>query len=156
MGAILSLFKVWNGCFVAATRLVYGMARRELLRGGLGEVHARFLSPHTAIAFISALTVVGALLGDAALVPISELGALAIAVGWLMACVIYLKGSSWEVARPTQGAIAIASFGALVALGMVLMKVLPFVPGHMTWPELVCLVAWMALGLALRPSAKAA
>jgi basic amino acid/polyamine antiporter, APA family len=152
MGAILSLFKVWNGCFVAATRLVYGMARRELLRAGLGDVHPRFLSPEAAIAFISVLTVVGALLGDAALVPISELGALAIAVGWLMACVSFLKGASWDVARPTRAAIVIAGFGALVALGMVLMKVLPFVPGHMTWPEVVCLVAWMALGLALRPS----
>jgi amino acid transporter len=152
LGAILSLFKVWNGCFVAATRLVYGMAKRELLRAGLGNVHPRYLSPHTAIAFISALTVVGALLGDAALVPISELGALAIAVGWLMACVSFLKGASWNVIRPTRAAIFIASFGALVAFGMVLMKVLPFVPGHLTWPELVCLAAWMALGLALWPS----
>jgi basic amino acid/polyamine antiporter, APA family len=151
LGAILSLFKVWNGCFVAATRLVYGMARRELLRTGLGDVHERFLSPRAAIAFISALTVAGALLGDAALVPISELGALAIAVGWLMACVSFLKGASWDVAWPTRGAVVIAGLGALVACGMVLMKVLPFVPGHMTWPELVCLVAWMALGLVLRP-----
>jgi amino acid transporter len=154
LGAILSLFKVWNGCFVAATRLVYGMARRELLRAGLGQVHARYLSPQAAIAFISGLTVVGALLGDAALVPISELGALAIAVGWLMACVSYLKGASWEVARPTRAAIAVATLGALVACGMVLMKVLPFVPGHMTGPELVCLVAWMALGFGLRPIAR--
>jgi amino acid transporter len=154
LGAILSLFKVWNGCFVAATRLVYGMARRDLLREGLGQVHERYLTPNAAIAFVSVLTVVGALLGDAALVPISELGALAIAVGWLMACVSYLKGSSWDVTRPTQAAIVIAGLGALVALGMVLMKVLPFVPGHLTWPELACLVAWMALGLALRPSRK--
>jgi amino acid transporter len=152
LGAILSLFKVWNGCFVAATRLVYGMARRELLRAGLGGVHPRFLSPHAAIAFISALTVVGALLGDAALVPISELGALAIAVGWLMACVSFLKGASWEVAKPTRAALVVAGIGALVACGMLLIKVLPFVPGHMSWPELVCLAAWMALGLALRPS----
>ena len=28
LGAVLSLFKVWNGCFVAATRLIYGMAAR--------------------------------------------------------------------------------------------------------------------------------
>jgi basic amino acid/polyamine antiporter, APA family len=127
------------------------MARRELLRAGLGGVHERFLSPQAAIAFISALTVLGALLGDAALVPISELGALAIAVGWLMACVSFLKGASWDVARPSRAALVVAAMGAVVACGMVLMKVLPFVPGHMTWPQLACLAAWTALGLALRP-----
>ena len=151
LGAGLSLFKVWNGCFVAATRLVYGMARRGLLHPALSAVHPRFLTPGGAIAFVSALTVVGALLGDAALVPISELGALAIAVGWLMACASFLKGVSWEAVPPSRGARIAAGLGALVSCGMLLMKLLPFVPGHMTWPETVCLAAWMLLGLALRP-----
>jgi len=115
-------------------------------------VHPRFLTPYVAIAFVSALTVVGALLGDAALVPISELGALAIAVGWLVACVCFLKGVSWETAPPSRPAIVTAQLGGFVAGGMVLMKLLPFVPGHMTWLETACLAAWMLLGLALRPT----
>jgi amino acid transporter len=151
LGAVLSLFKVWNGCFVAATRLLYGMARRMLLRSGLASVHARFLTPHTAIAFVSFLTVVGAFLGDAALVPISELGALAIAVGWLMACASYLKGAAGDPSKPGR---VLAGVGVLVSCGLILMKVLPFVPGHMTWPESLCLAAWMLLGLALRPSVR--
>jgi basic amino acid/polyamine antiporter, APA family len=150
LGAVLSLFKVWNGCFVAATRLTYGMARRSLLRPGLGMVHERFLTPHAAIAFVSALTVLGAFLGDAALVPMSEVGALAIAVGWLMACVSYLKGAAGEV--PSTWARTVATLGSVVAAGLLLMKVLPFVPGHMDWPEVLCLVVWMMLGLALRPA----
>ena len=153
LGAVLSLFKVWNGCFVAATRMIYGMAKRGLILPGLGAVHPRFLSPQAAIALVSALTVLGALLGDAALVPISELGALAIAVGWLMACLSFLRGVSWEGAAPPRRARLIAALGALVAAGMVLMKLLPFVPGHMTWMETLSLLAWMALGLALRPRA---
>jgi basic amino acid/polyamine antiporter, APA family len=151
LGAVLSLFKVWNGCFVAATRLIYGMARRRLLHPALAGVHDRFLTPHVAIAFVSALTVVGALLGDAALVPISELGALAIAVGWLVACVCFLMGVSWEASPPSRRAILTAQLGAFVAGGMVLMKLLPFVPGHMTWLEVSCLAAWMLLGLSLKP-----
>jgi APA family basic amino acid/polyamine antiporter len=151
LGAVLSLFKVWNGCFVAATRLLYGMARRELLHPVLARVHARFLTPHGAIAFVSALTVVGALLGDAALVPISELGSLAIAVGWLVACGSFLKGASWTEAPPSGRAILTARLGVLVAAGLVLMKLLPFVPGHMSGPELACLAGWMVLGWALRP-----
>ena len=151
LGAVLSLFKVWNGCFVAATRMIYGMGRRLLIRPGLAIVHPRFLTPHAAIALVSLLTVLGMLLGDAALVPMSELGALAIVVGWLMACVSFLKGVSWETSRPPGGARAVAALGAAFACAMILMKVLPFVPGHMTWPEIVCLAGWMLLGLALRP-----
>jgi amino acid transporter len=151
LGAVLSLFKVWNGCFVAATRMVYGMARRGLLRPGLGVVHPRFRTPHAAIAFASVLTAVGALLGDAALVPISELGALAIVVGWLAACLSFLKGVSWEATAPPRRALILAALGAFVACGMILMKLLPFVPGHMTWPETVCLGGWMLLGFLLWP-----
>ena len=151
LGATLSLFKVWNGCFVAATRMIYGMGRRLLIRPGLARVHPRFLTPQTAIVFVSALTVLGALLGDAALVPISELGALAIVVGWFMACVCFLKGVSWEKAPPPPRARVVATLGAVVAFGMILMKLLPVVPGHMTWLETFCLAAWMLLGLALRP-----
>ena len=151
LGAVLSLFKVWNGCFVAATRMIYGMGRRLLIRSTLATVHPRFLTPQAAIVFVSVLTVLGAFLGDAALVPISELGALAIVVGWFMACVSFLKGVSWEASPPPRRALAVAALGALVAFAMILMKLLPIMPGHMTWPETVCLAAWMLLGLALRP-----
>ena len=153
LGAVLSLFKVWNGCFVAATRLLYGMAKRGLLQPALGGVHSRFLTPHAAIAFVSVLTVAGALLGDAALVPISELGALAIAVGWLVACVSFLRGAAGE-ASLRGGARAVAALGALVSCGLLLMKVLPFVPGHLGRAEALCLGAWMLLGLALRTGAR--
>jgi amino acid transporter len=150
LGAVLSLFKVWNGCFVACTRLTYGMARRRLLDSALGAVHPGNRTPHAAIAFASTLTVVGALLGDAALVPMSEVGALAITVGWLMACVSYLKGAA---GAPAPRPRAIAVLGAIVAAALLLMKVLPFVPGHLDWPELLCLGIWLVLGLALRPAA---
>src|SRR5262249_14990636 len=153
MGAVPSLFKVWNGCFVAGTRLLYGMARRGMLGPGLARVHPRFLTPHGAIAFASGLTVVGALLGDAALVPMSEVGALAIAVGWLVACASFLRGVSWGQARPPGRAIATAWAGWLVAAGMVLRKVLPVVPGHMTGTEVAGLAGWMLLGVVLRPRA---
>jgi hypothetical protein len=33
------------------------------------------------------------------------------------------------------------------------MKLFPFVPGHMSWPQYVGLAVWMALGLALSRAA---
>jgi amino acid transporter len=150
LGALLSLFKVFNGCFIAATRMIYGMGKRGLVHPLLASVHPRFLTPHVSIAFVGAVTIVGALLGDALLVPLSELGSLAIAVGWLAACLCFLKGVSWSESRhPGGAALATAGVGALVAFALVLMKLLPFVPGHMSWPQYLGLGIWMLIGIAL-------
>ncbi|MGH9389072.1 MAG: hypothetical protein ACRD1Z_05600, partial [Vicinamibacteria bacterium] len=84
------------------------------------------------------------------LVPVSELGSLAIAVGWLSACVCFLKGVSWTGSQPPgRGSLALAWIGAFVALALVLMKLFPFVPGHMSWPQYLGLAVWMSLGIAL-------
>jgi amino acid transporter len=149
LGAVISLFKVFNGCFIAATRMIYGMGKRGLLHPALAAVHPRFQTPHGAIAFAGIVTVVSTFLGDALLVPLSELGSLAIAVGWLAACVCFLKGVSWSGSRPGRGTMTLAALGSLVALALVLMKLLPFVPGHMSWPQYAGLAVWMALGIGL-------
>ncbi len=150
LGAVVSLFKVFNGCFIAATRMIYGMGKRGLIHPGLASVHPRFQTPHGAIVFAGIVTVISTFGGDALLVPVSELGSLAIAVGWLAACVCFLKGVSWNGSRPGRGTMALAATGALVALALVLMKLFPFVPGHMSWPQYLGLAVWMALGVGLR------
>src|SRR5262249_31924677 len=45
LGVVLSLVKVFNGNFLAATRLLYAMGRRDLLGGRLGQVHERYQTP---------------------------------------------------------------------------------------------------------------
>jgi amino acid transporter len=150
LGALISLFKVFNGCFIAATRMVYGMGKRGLVHPSLARVHPRFQTPHLAIAFVGLVTVVSTFLGDALLVPVSELGSLAIAVGWLSACLSFLKGVSWSASQsPGPSAMAMAWIGTLVALALVLMKLFPFVPGHMSWPQYLGLSVWMLLGFGL-------
>src|SRR5207244_5959507 len=89
-GAFLSLLKIFNGNFVAATRMLYAIGRRNLVHPSLGRIHPRFGTPAVAILLMAALTVGGAMLGDAILVPVSEVGSLAVGVGWLSACTAYL------------------------------------------------------------------
>ena len=48
-GAFLSLLKIFNGNFVAATRMLYAIGRRNLVHPSLGRVHARFGTPVVAI-----------------------------------------------------------------------------------------------------------
>lgn len=146
-GALLSLFKVFNGNFVAATRLLYALGRRGLVLPSLATVDPRFGTPAVAILLVTALTAASAFLGDALLVPITEVGSAVSGMGWCAACLAFIalarrKGER----RGTTLAVA----GAIVSVAIVLMKVIPAVPGSFGWPEWLALGAWSALGLALR------
>ncbi|MBI4864457.1 MAG: APC family permease [Candidatus Riflebacteria bacterium] len=154
-GAIVSLFKVFNGNFVAGTRMLYGMAGRSLVHPALGRVHERFLTPHVAIGFGLGFTVLGTLLGESVLIPISEVGSLAVAIGWLTACLSFLKGVGWpEGGRPARVDLAAAGAGAVVSLALIVLKVAPFSPGHLGAPEYLALGLWTTVGLGLWLSAR--
>src|SRR4029078_11931528 len=71
-GAFLSLLKIFNGNFVAGTRMLYALGRRNVVHPSLGFVHPRYATPAVAIALLALLTALCAMLGDAILVPITE------------------------------------------------------------------------------------
>lgn len=133
--ALLSLFKVFNGNFVAASRLLFAMGRRGLVDGRLANVHPQNQTPATAVLWVGGATAACMFLGSAILVPITDVGSLASAIGWFAACAAYLR------MRPPARERAVAWLGAVVGLAMALMKILPFVPGNFSRWE------WLALGL---------
>lgn len=141
--ALLSLFKVFNGNFVAASRLLFAMGRRGLLDPRLAEIHAVNRTPSRAVVCVGAVTALCMFLGSAILVPISNVGSLASAFGWTAACVAFLY------MRPSRRDRLIAITGATVGLLMVAMKVVP-VPGHFDRWEWLALFVWGVLGIVLR------
>jgi hypothetical protein len=82
-------------------------------------------------------------LGDAILVPITEVGSVAAASGWLAACAAY-----YAMDPPLRERL-IAAVGVLIGLAMILMKVVPRVPGHFTIYEWMALAIWIVLGALL-------
>jgi APA family basic amino acid/polyamine antiporter len=142
-GAFLSLLKIFNGNFVAATRMLYAIGRRRLVHPSLGRVHTVYGTPVVAISLMGALTVAASIFGDAILVPISEVGSLAVGVGWLSTCAAYLARRRATDTEPA----AMAWTGAVVSGAIILMKIVPGVPGSFTRAEWLSFVAWSALGL---------
>ncbi len=147
--ALLSLFKVFNGNFVAASRLLFAMARRDLLDNRVAAVHPRNQTPSSAVVAVGIATGLCMFLGSAILVPISEVGSVASAVGWFAVCAAFLR------TKPTTTDFMIALLGALVGLAMALMKFLPFVPGHFSTHEWIVFGLWIALGTAIGRPRKA-
>ena len=148
--ALLSLLKVFNGNFVASSRLLFALGRRGMIAPRLGQVHERNQTPAVAVVWVGIATAAIMLAGEAILVPITEVGSVASALGWMAACASYYR------MRPLPLRRAVAVVGVLVAIGMVLMKALPFIPGHFTVYEWIAFGGWAALGWALRRKSAAA
>jgi APA family basic amino acid/polyamine antiporter len=148
--ALLSLVKCFNGNFVAASRLLFAMARRGLVANPLARIHTQNHTPYYAVIWVGIATAVCMFLGDAILVPVTEVGSVASAAGWLAACASYYR------MRPAPSQRSVALVGAVLGLLMVLMKIVPFVPGHFSRYEWLALTLWVSLGMALKRSPRAA
>jgi amino acid transporter len=141
---MFGLFQCFNGNFVASSRLLFAYGRRRTIPPRFGKVHEKFLTPSLAVAGITVGTLGGVLLGDALLVPVTEVGSMASALGWLAACV-----SFWLVEKRISMRI-VTGLGIVVSLLLFLMKVLPVIPGHFSRAEWIALGIWLGLGVALR------
>jgi amino acid transporter len=142
--ALVSLVKIFNGNFVASTRLLFGIGKRRLIASTLARVHPRFGTPTAAILLMSALTASTAFLGDALLVPVTEVGSLAVGVGWFATCVSY-RARARRRGREAPG-LGLAAIGAAVSAAVIAMKVLPAVPGSFSRAEWIAFGLWSALG----------
>jgi APA family basic amino acid/polyamine antiporter len=141
--AMLSLFKVFNGNVVAASRLLFAVGRRGLVDPRLGHVHPHNQTPSVAVLCIGLATAACMFLGDSILVPVSEVGSVASAIGWLAACAAYYRMD------PVPRERFVALVGATVGLLMILMKIVPGIPGHFSAYEWLALGVWSLIGLSL-------
>src|SRR5262252_3803386 len=132
--ALLGLFQCFNGNFAASTRLLFAFGRRGTIPASFGSVHQKFQTPSVAVLGITVGTLGGLLLGDALLVPVTEVGSMASALGWFAAC------ASFFMVERSAATRTITGLGVLVSLTFVLMKVLPAFPGHFSPAE------WIAFG----------
>src|SRR6266436_3771786 len=142
--ALFGLFQCFNGNFAASTRLLFAYGRRGTIYPRFGTVHKRFLTPSVAVVGITVGTLVGLFLGDALLVPVTEVGSMASALGWFAACL-----SFWFVEKQVPMRI-VTGMGIAVSLLLILMKVLPAFPGHFSPAEWTAFGIWVALGFVLR------
>ncbi len=148
--ALFGLFQCFNGNFVASSRLLFAFGRRGTIAPRFGTVHEKFLTPSVAVLGITAGTFAGLLLGDALLVPVTEVGSMASALGWFATCL-----SFWMVEKRARMRL-VTGLGILVSLMLFLMKVLPVFPGHFSPAEWITFVVWILFGAVLHRSSGAA
>ena len=149
-GAFLSLLKIFNGNFVAATRMLYAIGRRNLVHPSLGRVHA------------TARHAGGGDRADGAAHrgrgDVRRRDPRADYRGRLARGRRRLAVGVRRLSRaPRAGATGIAQrigrrwrgSACAVSAAIVLMKVVPGVPGSFTRAEWIAFAAWSAFGLRL-------
>jgi amino acid transporter len=139
--AFLSLLKIFNGNFVAATRMLYALGKRDVVHPALGAIHRVHGTPWAAIVLVAVLSIAGAMLGDAILVPVTEVGSLTVGIGWLSACAAFV------LRRQGNESAGFAWTGVVVAGAIILMKIAPGVPGSFGRGEWTAFALWTLLGL---------
>ena len=154
--ALLSLFKCFNGNFVAASRLLFALGRRGMVDSRVGTIHPRYQTPSAAVLCMGLATAACMLLGDAILVPVTEVGSVACAIGWSATCAscLALARARPDVMMLSAAERAVAWFGLAVGIAMALMKLIPLIPGHFTVYEWLALAIWIALGAAAALAAR--
>src|SRR5262249_48785430 len=115
IAAVFGLFQCYNGNLVAASRMLFSFGRRGTIPARFAAIHPEFHSPSAAIAGVTVASLAGLFLGDALLVPVTEVGSMAAASGWFAACI------SFFLVETRTGAKLIAALGAMVALLLVAM-----------------------------------
>jgi amino acid transporter len=142
--ALVALLQAFNANMVASSRLLFAMGRRSLLLPKMGVIHPVKQTPAMAIFAVGLSAALATLLGEAGLVPILEVGAVACAVGWMSACASYYR------LKPSLAGRVAALFGLLVTSLMIFVKVVPLIPGHFTRYEWIALGIWGCLGFLVR------
>jgi APA family basic amino acid/polyamine antiporter len=149
IAAMFGLFQCFNGNFVAASRLLFTFGRRGTIPARFGSVHSHFQTPAIAIIGVAAATLIALFLGDALLVPVTEVGSMASACGWFAASLsLFLVEARFRVRL-------VAGIAALIALLLVAMKLIPRFPGHFSQADWIALAIWLAIGATmhwLRPA----
>ena len=138
--ALVAVLKTFNGNMVASSRLLFAMGRRNMLERRMAYIHPVNQTPSAAVIAVGIATAIAIFLGEALLIPILEVGAIAAAVAWMAACASY-----YRMKPATAGRVA-ALIGLLVTSLMIVAKVVPVIPGHFTRYEWIALGVWIALG----------
>jgi amino acid transporter len=125
LAAFFGIITTWNAVFLAGSRVLFALGRARIIPPAFAGVHETFRSPATAVLFVGIVGSAGVFLGRSAIVPIVNVGATCLTLGYLITCwgVIKMRRDHPHQERPFRapGGIATASLAVLGCLFMLFM-----------------------------------
>ncbi|EJS72191.1 APC family permease [Bacillus cereus] len=149
-GGLAGIITSWNAFIIGGSRVLYAMAKNEMIPAWFGKVHPKYKTPTNAIMFLGILSFFAPLLGRPALVWIVNAGGLGIVVSYLLVSLSFLKLRKTEpnMARPfrVKNGKVIGSIAVVLSIGFILLY-MPGMPAALVWPyEWLMVLGWTLLG----------
>lgn len=150
MGVLTGL----NGFYASTSRVLLTMGRANMISPRFADVHPKFGTPVNAIVFTTALCLITPWFGRAALSWVVDMTSVGITVAYFYTCYcsyrIGKKGYVFgmkdrlPVNRIQQ---IVGLFGCLLAIGFLLLLLIPTSPGALSIESQICLAIWVLSGV---------
>lgn len=143
MGAILSGI---CGFYMATSRLLYSMAKENMLPAVFRKLHPKYKTPYITLLFIMGVSLVAPLFGRTALGWIVDMSSLGAAIGYG-----YTSAAVFRFARKERNTVmtVMGLLGTLVSVMFAVILLIP-IPGlhcSLGKESLICLIVWSLLGV---------
>ncbi len=134
------------GFYMATTRLLYSMARENVLPRSFGMLHSKYKTPYVAILFVLGLAIIAPLFGRVVLGWLVDMSSLGAAIGYG-----YTSLAALKYAREQHNKFFVCTgvLGVLLSLGFAVLLLVP-IPGlgcSLGKESQICLVIWILLGI---------
>ena len=134
------------GFYMATSRLLYSMAKENVLPSWFGKLHGTYKTPANAILFVMIIALIAPFFGRTALNWIVDMSSLGAAIGYG-----YTSAAAFKFARKEKhiGIQISGIIGTILAIGfMVLLLVpIPMFNCSLGKESYICLIVWIVLGI---------
>lgn len=141
------------GFYMATSRLLYSMAKENVIPGWFGQLHEKYKTPANAILFIMIIAMIAPFFGRTALGWVVDMSSLGAAIGYG-----YTSIAAWKFARQEKnGAIAFSGIlGTIFALIFVVLLLvpIPLFSCSLGTESYISLIVWVVLGVIFYVSTK--
>ena len=153
IGGIGGILTSWNAFIVGGSRVLYALAKSDMLPQFFARLHPRFHTPHWAIIFIGLLSGISPFFGRTILVWLIDAGSFAIVIAYGMVALSFLvlRAREPDMERPfrVKRGLLIGWIALILSVGL-LTVYLPWSPAALVWPyEWAMVLGWTVLGVVL-------
>lgn len=151
----MGIFTGLNGFTMAASRLLFAMARAKILPKSFEKVHPKYETPHIAVIFTIILSALAPWFGREALEWVVDMSSIGVSIAYFYTCLTAFKLFKWnqkdvidvtkQEAAPVKKVISL--IGMVASLIFVALLLVPGSPAFLGVESRITLIIWMAIGV---------
>lgn len=147
IAVIMGIFTGMNGFYMSSSRLIFGMARANMLPKWFAKIHKTAQTPSNCIIFTMIVSAICPFFGREVINWVVDMCSVGTAFGYFFTCAgayIVLKQSR-EANQMLSPSTALA--GCVISVGILLLLVVPGSPAFMSVQSWVALIVWIIMGI---------